>query len=98
MRPVFIGDEVTGAAYRLAGFDVRIAAPAASLEAWRRALDEAPPLILITGACAATLPGELLDLALMRCDPPVAIVPDAAASVPLPDYTARVRASLGIGA
>ena len=97
MLPVFIGDEVTGAAYRLAGFDVRIAAPAASFEAWRRALDEAPPLILITAECAAALPAETLDAALMRCDPPVAIVPDAAARAPLPDVTARVRASLGIG-
>ena len=98
MRPVFIGDEVTGAAYRLAGFDVRIAAPAVSLEAWRGALDEAPPVILITAECAAALPAEALDAALMRCDPPVVIVPDAAVSVPLPDFTTRVRASLGIGA
>lgn len=97
MVPVFIGDEVTGAAYRLAGFDVRVTAPAASLEAWRRALDEAPPAILITAECAAAVPADLLDAALLRCEPPVAIVPDAAARVPLPDVSASVRASLGIG-
>ena len=96
MAAVFIGDEVTGAAYRLAGFDVRVAAPTEGAAALRRALAEPAPLILITAECAAALPDELLDRALSRCDPPVAIVPDAAARVPLPDVTARVRASLGI--
>ena len=96
MQPVFIGDEVTGAAYRLAGFDVRVASPAQSPAALEQALGHAAPAILITAECAAALPDGALDAALARCDPPVAVVPDAADRVPLPDYAARVGATLGI--
>lgn len=98
MRPVFIGDEVTATAYRLAGLDARVAAPEQAGAHWARALREAPPLILITAECAAALPAEALDAALARFDPPVAIVPDAGGRVPLPDLMQRVRASLGITA
>lgn len=97
-RPVFIGDEVTAAGYRLAGLDVRVATPAEAPALWGRVLGEAPPLLLITAECAAALPPEALDAALARLDPPVAVVPDAANRVPLPDFTARVRGSLGITA
>ena len=96
MRPVFIGDEVTATAYRLAGLDARVATPAQAASQWARALREAPPLVLITAECAAALPAEALDAALARLDPPVAIVPDAANRVAPPDLVARVRASLGI--
>jgi len=96
MQPVFIGDEVTAAAYRLAGFDARIAPCDEADAALRRALHDAPPLILLTAACAAAVPAEALDAALSRCDPPVAVVPDAALLTPLPDEAGRVRATLGI--
>lgn len=96
-RPIFIGDEVTAAAYRLAGLDARVAAPDQARAAWTRALREQPPLLLITAECAATLPAEQLDPALARLDPPVAIVPDTGGRAALPDIMARVRASLGIG-
>lgn len=97
MKPVFIGDEVTAAAYALAGLDARVATPEQAGALWARALREAPPLILVTAECAAALPADALEAALARLDPPVAIVPDAAGRVPLPDLMARVRASLGIG-
>lgn len=97
-RPVFIGDEATAAAYRLAGLDARVAEPAQAAAAWAGALREAPPLLLITAECAAALPAGALDAALARCDPPVAVVADAAGRVPLPDLLDRVRASLGIAA
>jgi vacuolar-type H+-ATPase subunit F/Vma7 len=96
MSPVFIGDETTAAGYRLAGFDVRVATPESAPAAWARALGQSPPLLLITAECAAALPVEALDAALARLEPPVAIVPDAAGRVPLPDLLPRVRASLGI--
>jgi len=96
MIPVFIGDEVTAAAYRLAGLDVRIAAPATTLARFRDALAGRPPAILVTAACAEALPADVLDAALLRCDPPVVVVTDAAARAPLPDYGTRVRAVLGI--
>lgn len=98
MRPVFIGDEVTAAGYRLAGLEVRVGGPAEAPALWARTLGEAPPLILITAECAAALDAAQLDAALARLDPPVALVPDAGGRVPLPDVTARVQASLGIAA
>jgi len=98
MRPVFIGDEVTAAAYRLAGLDVRVAAPAEVAALWTSALREAPPLILITAECAAALSATEFEAALARFDPPVAIVSDVGGRAPLPDFMAQVRASLGIGA
>lgn len=96
MRPVFIGDEVTAAAYRLAGLEARVAPPEAVAAQWAQALRERPPLVLITAECAAALPAAELDAALARFDPPVAVVPDAGARVAPPDFMARVRASLGI--
>jgi len=97
MRPVFIGDEVTAAAYRLAGFDAWICGAAEAPASWARALRQAPPLLLITAECAAALPAEALEAALARLDPIVGIVPDAPNRAPLPDLMSRVRASLGIG-
>lgn len=96
MRPVFIGDEVTAAGYRLAGLEDRVGGAAEAPALWARALQDAPPLILITAECAAALDAAELDAALARLDPPVAIVPDAGGRVPLPEVMARVRASLGI--
>ena len=97
MNPVFIGDETSAAAWRLAGLDVRIATPAQAAAPWRQALREPRPLVLITAECAAALPPDELDAALVRLDPPVAIVADVADRVAAPDLLPRVRASLGIG-
>jgi vacuolar-type H+-ATPase subunit F/Vma7 len=96
VKPVFIGDEVTAAGYRLAGLDARVAGAAEATPAFLQALREAPPLLLVTAECAATLPPEALDAALARLDPPVVVVPDAGNRVPPPDLLARVRAALGI--
>jgi hypothetical protein len=98
VKPVFIGDEASAAAWRLAGFDARIVAPREFAALWPQLLREQPPLILVAAACAAALPGEALDAALARLDPPVAVVPDVANTAAPPDLLPRVRASLGIGA
>ena len=96
MRPVFIGDEVSAAAFRLAGFDTRVGTAAQAPALWAQALREGAPLVLITAECAAALPPEELDAALARLDPIVAVVPDVSGRAPLPDLMARVQASLGI--
>ena len=98
MLPVFIGDEVTAAAYRLAGIDVEIATPAEAAARLAGARRRKPPLILITAACAGAVPAGELDAALAAFAPPVAIVPDAMAAQPGPDLAARVDATLGIAA
>lgn len=98
MLPLFIGDEVTAAAYRLAGLEIEITAPSDAKARLASALRRKPPLILITAACAGAVPAEALDAALAAFAPPVVIVPDAMAARPGPDLAARVDATLGIAA
>jgi vacuolar-type H+-ATPase subunit F/Vma7 len=93
--PVFIGDELTGAGFRLAGLKV-VESPAEELEAdFRRALEGAP-LVIITARSAAGLPRSLVQAAVRRARPPVAIVPEAVGGPPLPDVEREVRAALGV--
>jgi vacuolar-type H+-ATPase subunit F/Vma7 len=92
--PVFIGDEVTAAGYRLAG--ARVLTPA--LEQTARCFDEVAQsgaLILITAEHATQLPPKTLESAADR-GLLVAIVPDARRRVELPDLAARLRRELGI--
>jgi len=93
--PVFIGDELTGAGFRLAGLKV-FEAVAEVLEAdFRRAL-EGSPLVIITSRVATDLPGNLVQAAIRRARPPVAIVPEAVGGPALPDVEREVRAALGV--
>lgn len=94
--PIFIGDEVTAAGYRLAGARVLIAQDGAAGDAFAAAL-EAAELVLVTAACARTLPQDQLERALRAADPLILLVPDAAARVIPPDVAADVGRALGIG-
>lgn len=94
--PVFIGDEVTAAGYRLAGARIYTPAPDGVIGILHQARSEAP-LILITAEYAAQVPAAILNAALAAPRPPLIIVPDVRGAVPLPDLAARIRAQLGIG-
>lgn len=96
MRPLFIGDEVTAAAYRLAGLDTQVVAATAAEAALQQARTQERPLILITAECAAAIAASRLDAALAAFRPPILIVGDAADRVALPDFARRARAVLGI--
>ena len=98
MLPLFIGDETTAAAYRLAGLEIEVATPAEATARLAEARRRNPPLVLITAECAAAISPDTLDAALSAFAPPLAIVPDAAQRVALPDLSPRVRATLGISA
>ena len=91
----FIGDELTGAGFRLAGIRVVEATADVVEEVFRRALEDAP-LIMLTAEVADTLPAALVEAAVGRADPPVAIVPAAGAGPSLPDMEREVRAALGV--
>lgn len=93
--PVFIGDELTGAGFRLAGLKV-FEAVNENLEADFRSALEAAPLVIITTRVAAGLPESLVEMAMRRARPPVAIVPEAAGGPPMPDVEREVRAALGV--
>jgi vacuolar-type H+-ATPase subunit F/Vma7 len=95
--PVFIGDEVTAAGYRLAGAHTLIVAGDAVQDAFARALDTAE-LVFITAASAAALPKERLDAAMRSADPLVLVVCDAAKSAAPEDLGNEVDRALGIQA
>jgi vacuolar-type H+-ATPase subunit F/Vma7 len=95
--PIYIGDEVSAAGFRLAG--ARVAVPDEGAEA--AALAEAragAPLVLVSAAVAACIPENTMALALAAVAPLTLIVPDLRGEVPVPDVAARLRRQLGMEA
>lgn len=93
--PIFLGDEVSAAGFRLAGLRVRVPPPgeeASFLEAARREAE----LVLLSAECAARLPASLLRRALAATLPLVLVVPDLLGRAEPPDLAARLLAQLGI--
>jgi vacuolar-type H+-ATPase subunit F/Vma7 len=95
--PIYLGDELSAAGYRLAGARVRTpaAGEAAQALAWAR---EQAPLVLLSAAVAAQIGEAALRPALAALAPLVLIVPDPQGQAPLPDLAARLRGQLGIEA
>ena len=96
-RPVYLGDEVSAAGYRLAGALTRtpVAGEEAAALAWAGAH---APLVQVSAAVAAGVGEAALRRALAAPAPLVLVVPDRLGAVPLPDLAARLRAQLGIEA
>ncbi|MEO5693919.1 MAG: hypothetical protein ABIQ72_12390 [Usitatibacter sp.] len=95
--PVFIGGEVAGAGFRLAGAEVRVPAPgeeAAALEAARASAS----LVMIDAAVAARLSPQILRAAVSATAPLTVVVPDLQAEADYPELAARLRRQLGIDA
>ena len=95
--PIYLGDEVTAAGYRLAGVQVRVPAPGEAGAAFEEARALAP-LVLVSAAVAIHIDPALLRTALTALQPLVLIVPDAQGEVPRPDLAARLRGQLGMEA
>lgn len=93
--PVFIGDDVEAAGFRLAGLSVRAPAADELLDVLHWACDNAP-LVLISAATARRLPGTVLESLLAGITPPVVVVPDVHRATPLPDLESRLRRQLGV--
>ena len=95
--PLYLGDEVSAAGYRLAG--ARVHTPRTGEEttalAWARSHS---PLVLVSAAVAAAVADSALRAALAAPAPLVLIVPDLQGEVPLPDLATRLRAQLGLEA
>lgn len=94
--PLFIGDEVTAAGYRLGGLEVRLADPDQGPAALAEACGEGRPLVLITAECAAAIPQTELARRLRALDPPLLLVADAAGRVPVPDVVEALRREVGL--
>lgn len=74
--PAFIGDELTAAAYRLAGAATAVPREADAARALADALGNAP-LVFVTAGMAARLPAGQLAAAMRAASPPVLVVPGA---------------------
>ncbi|WP_137700701.1 V-type ATP synthase subunit F [Marimonas lutisalis] len=92
---VFIGDEVTATAFRLAGIDILLAEDqnvarivTDALGQWR--------MILTTTEIGRSLPVALYERLLKSQEPLVVFLPDLAGRVDALDLEARVRRELGI--
>lgn len=94
-QPVFIGDEVTAAGFRLAGLAIRVPEPGGAQAALREAREHAP-LVLITAAAAAELPAGELRAAVSAAAPPTVVVGDVSGRRPAPDVGAEMRRELGM--
>lgn len=93
--PIYLGDEVSGAGYRLAGARARIPEPGRETDALERARQEAP-LVLVSAAVAARIPKEALDEALAGRESLVLVVADLIGGTAAPDLASRLRQELGI--
>ena len=93
--PLFIGDEITAAGFRLAG--VRIRTPDES--ELPRMLDWAAEnalLIYITAEYVALLDEERRNRLLTRLQPPAVVIPDIRSRAPVQDLATQLRAQLGV--
>ena len=93
--PVFIGDEVSAAGFRLAGLRVHTPQADKVLQTLEQATREAP-LVLIGARTAQHVPAGTLDRLLAGIDPQVVIVPDVHGEAPMPDLASRIRIQLGV--
>jgi vacuolar-type H+-ATPase subunit F/Vma7 len=93
--PVYIGDPVSAAGYRLAGLKVHVTEAEDVLEALETACDEAP-LVLLGSDLASRIPSRQLDALLSHTTPAVVVVPDVRGEAPLPDMAHRLRKQLGV--
>lgn len=96
-NPVLIGDRLTAAGFRLAGVRTIVVDAEQVVPAFREALSRDEP-VMITAALARNLPAALLESAVSRASPPVAVIPDINRSVEPDDMAKKIRRALGVEA
>ena len=92
---VFIGDEITAAAFRLAGVTPQTPATGDLPGIFESATEEAD-LVIIAADYARSLEPELLRSAIRRADPLILVVPDGGNRHQPEDLDARIDRVLGI--
>jgi vacuolar-type H+-ATPase subunit F/Vma7 len=93
--PIYIGDAVSAAGYRLAGLRVHVPDTAELLVQVEQATVDAS-LVLLGADVAAQLPVAALDRLLSGVNPAVVVVPDVRGQAVLPDLANRLRQQLGV--
>lgn len=92
---IFIGDEFTASAPRLAGAAVQSPVPGDVPRVFAEALSHAQ-LVIITADYARAMDEEMLRAAIRRADPLVLVMPDGGNRQQPEDLDARVDRVLGI--
>ena len=95
--PIFLGDEVTAAGWRLAGVSVRTPSRHDAGAALEDACAHAS-LVLVSAAVAVHIDVDQMRAALTALQPLVLIMPDAQGEIARPDLAARLRGQLGLEA
>jgi len=92
---LFIGDEITAAALRMAGIETRVTGDGDAAQA---VADEMPKrrIILLTTELGQTLPDAMVEDLLQSVEPVVVFLPDLRGQEGALDLEARVRRELGI--
>jgi len=96
-QPVLISDRLTAAGFRLAGVRALVPDPDEVATVFREVLMDRQP-VMITAELTRHLPDGLLDEAILRADPPVAIIPDIERKREPADMGESVRRALGVEA
>lgn len=93
--PVYIGNELDAAGYRLMG--ARIVVPRdRDLGALFQEARMDSPLVMVSAGVADALGEEVLAAAVIAASPPVVVVADAVGEANPPDMEREVRAALGV--
>jgi vacuolar-type H+-ATPase subunit F/Vma7 len=95
-RIVFLGDELTASAYRLAGFSTAIVEPERTADELDAVAESGPALVLLASTHAKALGMEGLSQRIRLAQPPIMVVVDARHTEPLPDFTNLIRRRLGV--
>jgi vacuolar-type H+-ATPase subunit F/Vma7 len=93
-EPIYLGDEVSAAGWRLAGLHVTVIEPGIEAAALAAAREQAP-LVLIAASVAARIAAEQLHTALVALSPLTLVVPDQLGT-PARDVGAKLRGQLGL--
>lgn len=95
--PIYLGDEVSAAGYRLAGATTCVPAAGDEAAALARARGDAA-LVLVSAAVASAIGEAGMRAALCALSPLVLVVPDLHGTVVMPDLAQRLRGQLGLEA
>jgi len=96
MLPVFIGNEVAAAAYRLAGLEAIGCGADAARALFDKFLASQPRLLLIGQSCVAAIGAERLAVAAARAAPAVLVVSDTPGEAFHDNLPDTIRRELGV--
>ena len=93
--PVYIGDEISAAGWRLTGVRVSTPGPGRETEAFASARGR-PSLVQVSAAVAARIDAAALSTAAGALTPLMLVLPDPQGEVETPGLAGRLRTQLGL--